>query len=161
MDTFVDLSWYFSALHRSLGQSRADRPRDGAQMAAGRSIYRRHRARDLAPALCALLHPRHAADGHADELKEPFAGLFTQGMVVHETYRDAGRRLGRSPEIRSGRRPRTPRDAARAGRRLRSARSRKCRSRNAIRSTPTRSSRPMAPIRRAGSSSPIRRPRAM
>jgi leucyl-tRNA synthetase len=27
--------------------------------------------------------------GHADDLKEPFAGLFTQGMVVHETYRDA------------------------------------------------------------------------
>jgi leucyl-tRNA synthetase len=27
--------------------------------------------------------------GHADTLKEPFAGLFTQGMVVHETYRDA------------------------------------------------------------------------
>ena len=24
---------------------------------------------------------------HADALKEPFAGLFTQGMVVHETYR--------------------------------------------------------------------------
>ena len=27
-------------------------------------------------------------------LDEPFAGLFTQGMVVHETYRDPERRLG-------------------------------------------------------------------
>ena len=33
------------------------------------------------------------ATGHVG-LDEPFAGLFTQGMVVHETYRDAGRRLG-------------------------------------------------------------------
>ena len=31
--------------------------------------------------------------GHAG-IDEPFAGLFTQGMVVHETYRDASRRLG-------------------------------------------------------------------
>ncbi len=29
------------------------------------------------------------ATGHAGDLKEPFAGLFTQGMVVHETYRGA------------------------------------------------------------------------
>ncbi len=29
-------------------------------------------------------------------LDEPFAGLFTQGMVVHETYRRRGRRLGRA-----------------------------------------------------------------
>jgi leucyl-tRNA synthetase len=27
------------------------------------------------------------ATGHVGALKEPFAGLFTQGMVVHETYR--------------------------------------------------------------------------
>ncbi|MGL4975363.1 MAG: class I tRNA ligase family protein, partial [Bosea sp. (in: a-proteobacteria)] len=28
--------------------------------------------------------------GHLSEVEEPFEGLFTQGMVVHETYRDAG-----------------------------------------------------------------------
>ena len=28
-------------------------------------------------------------------LDEPFAGMFTQGMVVHETYQTAGRQLGR------------------------------------------------------------------
>ena len=32
------------------------------------------------------------ATGHAG-LDEPFAGLFTQGMVVHETYQKAGRQL--------------------------------------------------------------------
>ena len=32
---------------------------------------------------------------------EPFAGLFTQGMVVHETYKDAAGSLGAAGEIRS------------------------------------------------------------
>ena len=34
--------------------------------------------------------------GHV-ALDEPFAGLFTQGMVCHETYRDARRRMAASP----------------------------------------------------------------
>ncbi len=39
--------------------------------------------------------------GHVG-LDEPFAGLFTQGMVVHETYQQARRRLGpRPPRSRS------------------------------------------------------------
>ena len=38
--------------------------------------------------------------GHTS-VDEPFAGLFTQGMVVHETYRDAGRPMAcRRREIR-------------------------------------------------------------
>jgi leucyl-tRNA synthetase len=37
-------------------------------------------------ALFPVLHPRHASDRPLD-LKEPFRGLFTQGMVVHETYK--------------------------------------------------------------------------
>ena len=52
----------FRALHRSLDHDRADRPRRGRCLAAGRSIYRRHRARDPAPALQPLLHPRHEGD---------------------------------------------------------------------------------------------------
>ena len=41
--------------------------------------------------------------GHVG-LDEPFAGLFTQGMVVHETYRDDERRMGRRrPRSRSRR----------------------------------------------------------
>ncbi len=51
----------FSALHRSVEHQRADDGRRGRAMAAGRSIYRRHRTRDPAPALFALLHPRDAA----------------------------------------------------------------------------------------------------
>ena len=52
----------FRALHRSVDQNRADRSADGRCLDAGRSIYRRHRARDPAPALQPLLHPRHEGD---------------------------------------------------------------------------------------------------
>ena len=41
----------FRALHRSVDQDRADRHADRQCVDAGRSIYRRHRARDLASAL--------------------------------------------------------------------------------------------------------------
>ena len=50
------------ALHRSVDRDLADRPHDGRRVAAGRSVHRRHRARDFAPALLALLHPRD--EGH-------------------------------------------------------------------------------------------------
>ena len=46
-------------LHRPDPGGPADRPRDGRPLAPGRPVYRRHRARDPAPALFALLHPRH------------------------------------------------------------------------------------------------------
>ena len=62
MDTFVDSSWYFA---RFTDPTLTDRPTDRATvdpLAAGRPVYRRHRARDPAPALFALLHPRHEED---------------------------------------------------------------------------------------------------
>ena len=52
----------FRALHRSARRG-AGEPRGGELLAAGRSVYRRHRARDPASALCALLHPRHEQAG--------------------------------------------------------------------------------------------------
>ena len=76
-------------------QSRgAGRSCRGRSLAAGRPVYRRHRARDPAPALFALLHPRHAATPAHLAVEEPFAGLFTQGMVHHESYRGRRRRAG-------------------------------------------------------------------
>ena len=51
------------ALHRSVERERADRRAQVVdRMAAGRSVYRRHRARDSASALFALLHPRDEED---------------------------------------------------------------------------------------------------
>ena len=52
----------FRPLHRSVDRNRADRPPHRRCLAAGRPVYRRHRARDPAPALFALLHPGDACD---------------------------------------------------------------------------------------------------
>ena len=102
------------------------------------------------------------ATGHLNAVEEPFEGLFTQGMVVHETYRgpdgwvDAGRgaRSRRSTAARSA----ELRRRRHAGRDRR--RSRRCRSRRRTSSIPTTSSPATAPIRRAGSCCRIRRPSA-
>ena len=73
-------------LHRSARRI-ADRPGGGRLLDAGRPVRRRHRARGAAPALRPLRHPRPGRrPGHL-AAREPFAGLFTQGMVTHETYR--------------------------------------------------------------------------
>ncbi len=58
MDTFVDFGLVFCALHRPLEREAADHAGRRRSADAGRPVYRRHRARDPASALCALLHPR-------------------------------------------------------------------------------------------------------
>jgi hypothetical protein len=89
----------FRALHRAPRRN-AHGPRRGRLLDERRPVYRRHRARDPAPALFPLLR---AGDAHlrppAREAKEPFDALFTQGMVTHEIYmtRDAKRTARLSP----------------------------------------------------------------
>ncbi|WP_188409031.1 leucine--tRNA ligase [Agaricicola taiwanensis] len=88
MDTFVDSSWYFI---------RFTAP--DAATPTIRSVVDRWMPVDqyiggIEHAVLHLLYSRFftramKATGHAG-LDEPFAGLFTQGMVVHETYKDAG-----------------------------------------------------------------------
>ncbi len=58
MDTFVELVVVFRPLHRPARQD-ASRQGSGRLLAARRPVHRRHRARDLALALLALLHARH------------------------------------------------------------------------------------------------------
>ena len=86
MDTFVDSSWYFARFTNpwltsaptDAGDVRRWLPVDqyigGIEHAILHLLYSRFFARAM------------TQTGHMD-IAEPFAGLFTQGMVVHETYR--------------------------------------------------------------------------
>ncbi|MBO0734498.1 MAG: leucine--tRNA ligase, partial [Methylocapsa sp.] len=89
MDTFVDSSWYFA---------RFTDPHNEAAPAAPDLIEKwlpvDQYIGGIEHAILHLLYARFftramQAAGYAGSLKEPFAGLFTQGMVVHETYRGA------------------------------------------------------------------------
>jgi leucyl-tRNA synthetase len=86
MDTFVDSSWYFARFCSPQAEDPLDRtavdywlPVDqyigGIEHAVLHLLYSRFFTRALKQ--CGYLG-----------IKEPFAGLFTQGMICHETYRD-------------------------------------------------------------------------
>ena len=89
MDTFVDSSWYFARFtdpwNATAPTTRAvvdrwlpvDQYIGGIEHAILHLLYSRFFTRAM------------KATGHIG-LDEPFAGLFTQGMVVHETYRANG-----------------------------------------------------------------------
>jgi leucyl-tRNA synthetase len=86
MDTFVDSSWYFV---RFTDPWRTDTPTDPAVVDAWLPVDQY--IGGIEHAILHLLYSRFftramSATGHAG-LDEPFRGLFTQGMVVHETYR--------------------------------------------------------------------------
>jgi len=85
-DTFVDSSWYFARFC----SPRSDTPTD--RTAADYWLPVDQYIGGIEHAILHLLYSRFftramKATGHVD-LKEPFAGLFTQGMVNHETYKD-------------------------------------------------------------------------
>ena len=85
MDTFVDSSWYFARFTAP----EADSPT--IPEAANDWLPVDQYIGGIEHAILHLLYSRFftramRATGHLD-LDEPFRGLFTQGMVVHETYR--------------------------------------------------------------------------
>jgi leucyl-tRNA synthetase len=87
MDTFVDSSWYFA---RFTDPWITTAPTD--RKAADHWLPVDQYIGGIEHAILHLLYSRFftramKATGHLG-LDEPFAGLFTQGMVVHETYRD-------------------------------------------------------------------------
>lgn len=85
MDTFVDSSWYYARFTAP----RADTPTEKA--AADGWLPVDQYIGGIEHAILHLLYSRFftramQVTGHVG-LKEPFAGLFTQGMVTHETYK--------------------------------------------------------------------------
>jgi leucyl-tRNA synthetase len=86
MDTFVDSSWYYARF--------AD-PHNAAAPASKEALARwlpiDQYIGGIEHAILHLLYSRFFARAMRDSgygvLPEPFAGLFTQGMVVHETYK--------------------------------------------------------------------------
>jgi leucyl-tRNA synthetase len=86
MDTFVDSSWYFA---RFTDPWRTDTPVDPSVSDAWLPVDQY--IGGIEHAILHLLYSRFFSramkvTGHGS-VEEPFRGLFTQGMVVHETYR--------------------------------------------------------------------------
>ena len=88
MDTFVDSSWYFA---RFTNPFLADEPTDRSSVDHWLPVDQY--IGGIEHAILHLLYSRFFTRAMRDTgragIDEPFAGLFTQGMVVHETYRAA------------------------------------------------------------------------
>jgi leucyl-tRNA synthetase len=84
LDTFVDSSWYFLRF----ASQPADRPFDPEEVAKWMPVQ--HYIGGIEHAILHLLYARFWTRALAHigkiDVAEPFAALFTQGMVTHETY---------------------------------------------------------------------------
>ncbi|MCO6188015.1 leucine--tRNA ligase [Rhizobium sp. L1K21] len=85
MDTFVDSSWYFARFTAPWADAPTEPEAANGWLPVDQYIG------GIEHAILHLLYSRFFTramkeTGHVN-LKEPFKGLFTQGMVVHETYR--------------------------------------------------------------------------
>jgi leucyl-tRNA synthetase len=88
MDTFVDSSWYFARFTDPWNEAAPTTP-----SVANRMMPVDQYIGGVEHAILHLLYSRFftramKAAGHIG-MDEPFAGMFTQGMVVHETYQKA------------------------------------------------------------------------
>ncbi|HVZ28767.1 MAG TPA: leucine--tRNA ligase [Asticcacaulis sp.] len=87
LDTFVDSSWYFARFTDPKADNPINKPAADYWLAVDQYIG------GIEHAVLHLLYARFITRAlkHCGYLsvEEPFAGLFTQGMLTHETYKDA------------------------------------------------------------------------
>ena len=99
-DTFVDSSWYYARFCSPHDQLPVSRPAVDGWLPVDQYIG------GIEHAILHLLYSRFFARGmrHTGHLAldEPFAGLFTQGMVTHESYRGQDDRWLYPDEVEKG-----------------------------------------------------------
>ena len=86
-DTFVDSSWYFARFTDSHADDPVNRAAADYWMPVDQYIGGVEHA--VLHLLYARFFTRALHKGGHVKVDEPFSGLFTQGMVCHETYKDA------------------------------------------------------------------------
>ncbi|NEX91539.1 leucine--tRNA ligase [Caulobacter sp. 17J65-9] len=85
LDTFVDSSWYFARFANPKAADPIDKAAADYWLAVDQYIGGVEHA--VLHLLYARFITRALTDAGAMSVREPFAGLFTQGMVTHETYK--------------------------------------------------------------------------